>query len=315
MADNLPNVVNWDQELVGARALLKSGLLPASVKTAETALFIILTGRDLGLSPVQSLRSIHIIQGKVELSADLQLGLFQRHGGTFRWIDLDANGAKLELTASWLNTSHVSSFGPEEARRAELMSTPNYRKYPTAMFRSRAITQGLKDIGFLATAGIYAPGELGGNLVVDEKTGEVVTSNDMPLREINSTAGTLEALDDQERESLENHARTISENVRGKHMEAALNDWHSLDNDGKVAVWAMLDKPIRKDLKAADKAVKESAPPVVVYAVLLEKMASRKNIDLLDADADLIGQLPQDQQAEVAAEYHRQRSRLIEESK
>ena len=30
------------------------------------------------------------------------------------------------------------------------------------MFRSRAITQGLKNIGFLAASGVYAPGELGG---------------------------------------------------------------------------------------------------------------------------------------------------------
>jgi hypothetical protein len=56
MGDNLPSVVNWDQELIGARALIKSGLVPPSIKTAEAALFLILTGRDLGLSPVQRAR-------------------------------------------------------------------------------------------------------------------------------------------------------------------------------------------------------------------------------------------------------------------
>jgi hypothetical protein len=298
--------------------LLKSGLLPPSIKTAEAALFIILTGRDLGLSPVQSLRSIHIIQGrredawgKVELSADLQLGLFQRQGGTFKWVRLNETGAQLELTAPWLNKPHVSTFGPEEARRAELMSQATYRKYPVAMFRSRAITQGLKDIGFLITAGLYAPGELGGAVTVDEATGEVLPANE-PMREITSTAGTVEALDDQERESLENHALTISENVRGKQMEAALNDWHSLDNDQKVAVWAMLDKAVRKDLKAADKAAREAGPPAVVYAPLIEKMASRKDVDLLDADADLIDQLPTlEQQTDATAEYVRLRSVLV----
>ena len=163
--------VNWSQELEGARMLIKSGLLPQSLKSPEAALFVILTGRDLGLSPVQSLRSIHVIQGKIEVAADAQLGLFHRSGGKSHWKELTNDRAVLELHAPWLTGPHVESFTLEDAKRAKL-GGDNWQKYPKAMLRSRAITAGLKSIGFDPTAGMYAPGEIGGEAVVVE--GELV---------------------------------------------------------------------------------------------------------------------------------------------
>lgn len=257
--------INWESELAGAKALMKSGLLPQAIKSAESALFIILTGRDLGLSPVQSLRSIHIISGKVELSADLQLGLFQRSGGKFRWLKLDASGAQLELSAPWLNAPHVSVFGPEEAKKAELMSTPNYRKYPQAMFRSRAITQGLKDIGFLASSGVYAPGELGGEVVVDTSTGEVLPAPEEAkpavTMEISTTAGVVEALDDTERSRLADVALALSEALREGMEVQAWKLWDGCDNDQKTAVWAQLDRETRHAVKALSESMRREPTP------------------------------------------------------
>lgn len=263
--DNLPSTINWESELRGATMLVKSGLVPKDIRTAEAALFVIMAGRDLGLSPVQSLRSIRPIQGKIEASADLQLGLYHRQGGKSRWLKLDATGAELELSASWLTSPHVSKFGIEDAKRAELMSNSNYRKYPQAMFRSRAITQGLKDIGFLAGAGVYAPGELGGAVVVDV-SGEVLpaaegseTQETARLSDGSGIAGVVEALPDAEREELSNTAQLISDAVRGNEMETALNYWNARNNDQKIALHAMMDKDVKKAIKAAEAAIRESA--------------------------------------------------------
>jgi hypothetical protein len=154
-------VVQWDQELRGAKYLVASGLCPTGIKSPEAALFIILAGRDLGLSPVASLRNIHIIQGKVELSADMQLSLFASRGGKFKWLVVSDTEATIELHAPWLLAPHVSKWTMADAQRAKL-SGDNWQKYPKAMLRSRAITAGLKDIGFDATAGVYAPGEIDG---------------------------------------------------------------------------------------------------------------------------------------------------------
>lgn len=173
---NEPSVpIAWDQELRGAQYLFKSGLCPASIKSPEAALFIILAGRDLGLAPVAALRNIHVIQGKVEVSADMQLALFARSGGAFRWIALTDAEAALELRAPWMAAPHVSRWTMQDAQRAKLDGGDNWKKYPRAMLRSRAITAGLKDVGFDATAGVYAPGEISGEEVVDVTTGEVLS--------------------------------------------------------------------------------------------------------------------------------------------
>jgi hypothetical protein len=153
--------VDWDREITGARMLLKSGLLPKSVGSAEAAMFIILAGRDLGLSPVQSLRSINVIQGKVEVAADMQLGLFHRAGGKSHWVKLTNEEAVLQLAAPWLIESHTESFTLEDAKRARLAGD-NWQKYPKAMLRSRAITAGLKSVGFDPTAGVFDYGEMSG---------------------------------------------------------------------------------------------------------------------------------------------------------
>lgn len=152
--------VDWATELEGARMLLKSGLAPQSLKTSEAALFVILVGRDLGLSPTQSLRSVTVIQGKVEIAADMQLALFKRSGGRAVWSVLTDAQATLDL-AHPNGDAHRETFTMEDAKRAKL-SGDNWTKYPKAMLRSRCITAAMKSVGFDVLAGVYAPGEIGG---------------------------------------------------------------------------------------------------------------------------------------------------------
>lgn len=255
--------INWETELKGAGMLVKSGLVPKDVRSPEAALFVILAGRDLGLSPVQSLRSIRPIQGRIECSADLQLGLFHRDGGKSRFFQLDADCAVLELTAPWLTQPHKVSFGKEDAKRAGLMSNSNYAKYPQAMFRSRAITQGLKDIGYMMGGGVYAPGEIGGNAYVDVN-GEVLP---MDVSEVGTigphtgTDGAIEALGDEEREFIVNLGRDITSHVVLGEIEKAMALTENLDADEKVALWAILDRPTRKALKEGAKEQKQAQPP------------------------------------------------------
>lgn len=153
--------VDYEREKQGAAMLLKSGLAPIALKTPEAAMFVILVGRDLGLSPTQSLRSINVIQGKVEVAADMQLALLKRAGGRATFLHLDANKAELELTHP-NGDKHTETFTMADAKTAQL-GGPNWSKFPKAMLRSRVITAGMKSLGFDALAGVYAEGEIGGD--------------------------------------------------------------------------------------------------------------------------------------------------------
>src|SRR5688572_15119498 len=64
-----------------AKSLVDTGFLPKSIRTPAQAAAIILTGRELGIPPMHALRSIHVIEGKPTLAAELQLALFHRKGG------------------------------------------------------------------------------------------------------------------------------------------------------------------------------------------------------------------------------------------
>jgi hypothetical protein len=173
--------VDWSNELRGAQMLLKSGLAPKSLQTPEAAMFVIMVGRDLGLTATQSLRSVQVIQGKVEIAADMQLALFKKDGGKASWKTLTDTVAELMLVHP-NGDQHTERFTMDDAKRAGLTGD-NWRKYPKAMLRSRAITAGMKSIGFDVLAGVYAPGEIGG----DEPIPAPVPAEELPTVEATVT--------------------------------------------------------------------------------------------------------------------------------
>lgn len=152
--------------MVLAKELVGTGFLPVAIKTPAQAVAVILTGRELGLPPMQALRSICIIQGKPELAADLQLSLFKRSGGQAKWLQQTSTEAELFLKHP-NGDEFTQLFTMDDARRAGLAGGVNWQKYPQAMLRSRAITAGLKSLGFEPLCGCYAPGEIGGPEVVE----------------------------------------------------------------------------------------------------------------------------------------------------
>ncbi len=149
-SDNL----NFDQLLRLAAELVPTGFLPRHIKTPGQAVAIILTGRELGMGPMRALRSLQMVEGKVIESADSQLGRFKRSGGRAVFRQLTDAHAVL-----WLRhpngDEHEERWTAEDAKAAGLAGKDNYKKYPRAMNRSRAITAGLKSLGWEGGVGIY----------------------------------------------------------------------------------------------------------------------------------------------------------------
>lgn len=138
-----------------AQELLDSQTLPSAIKTRAQAVAIILAGRELGIEPMAALRSISIDRGKAIIAADLQLGLFKRDGGHAEWLQNDVTGVTLRLRHV-NGDEYLSTFTPEDAERAGLWGKAGtWSQYPVAMMRARAITAGLKAVGYTPTAGAY----------------------------------------------------------------------------------------------------------------------------------------------------------------
>src|SRR3990167_5937993 len=63
-----------------ARTLLPTGMFPKSLDSAGKIAAVLLRGRELGMGPMASLASIHVIEGRASLSAEGMLALVRRAG-------------------------------------------------------------------------------------------------------------------------------------------------------------------------------------------------------------------------------------------
>lgn len=138
---------------------VKTGMLPDHIKTGWQFAVIAATGHELGMQPMRAIRSLAMVKGKVVESADSQLARFKAAGGRSQFEVLDESKAVLHLVHP-NGDKHTETFSLEDAKRAGLSSNSNYNKFPKAMLRSRAITAGLKSIGWEGAVGAYDPDEL-----------------------------------------------------------------------------------------------------------------------------------------------------------
>lgn len=155
----VPASMSFNDMMQMGDALVRTGFLPDTIKNGAQAAAVILAGRELGMEPMRALRSITLVKGKVTESADSQLARFKSDGGRAVFKQLDDAAAVL-----WLRhpngDEHTESFTMDDAKRAQLTNSAMYTKFGKAMLRSRAITAGLKSVGWEGGAGNYDPDEL-----------------------------------------------------------------------------------------------------------------------------------------------------------
>jgi hypothetical protein len=137
--------------------LVKTGFLPEHIKNGAQAAAIVLAGRELGMQTMRALRSLVLVKGKVQEMADSQLSRFKADGGRAVFKELTQDRAVL-----WLRhpngDEHEEVFTMADATKAGIKNHM-YEKHPKPMLRSRAITAGLKSIGWEGGVGAYDPDE------------------------------------------------------------------------------------------------------------------------------------------------------------
>lgn len=144
-----------------AQKLVASGLLGKSIQKPESALAVVLTGRELGLTAMQSLRSIHIIEGKPTLSADLMVALVKRSPACryFKLVESTSKVAKYETYREGEGVTAMS-FTIEQAQAAGVTGKDNWKKWPDAMLRARCIAALARAVYPDMLAGVYETDEI-----------------------------------------------------------------------------------------------------------------------------------------------------------
>lgn len=151
----------WQAIREQAAMLIKTGFMPRAINTAEKAIAVMLAGRELGLPPMQSIRAIAIVDAKPTLSAETMLALaYQRVPGLSVQVTTSPTGAVVTGTRRPGDKPTTVSFTKEQALAAGLLSKDNWRKYPEAMYRARAISAWCRVVTPDAVMGVYTPEEL-----------------------------------------------------------------------------------------------------------------------------------------------------------
>jgi hypothetical protein len=172
MSENLPATIHdqalmpqtFDGMMKQAEVLVRSGLLPAEVKTPAAAVAIMMTGRELSIPPMQAFRSIYVVKGKPTLSAQLMGALIFRAGHSYKVAESTNESCTIEFRRKTGET-YRHTFTIDDAERAGLKGGVTWKQYPKAMLFSRCMSAGARAFMPDVIAGMYTPEEIAGEAV------------------------------------------------------------------------------------------------------------------------------------------------------
>jgi len=142
---------------------VKSGIY-RDIKDASSAIVRIQMGREFGLGPAASLKSIQLIQGNPTFSAHFIAGLIKRSKPRYNYLPREYSSTKCVIEFYEDGVSVGSwEYTLAEAKAAGLADKEVWKKYPKSMLFCRALTAGARVFcPDLANFPFYTSEELGG---------------------------------------------------------------------------------------------------------------------------------------------------------
>jgi len=114
------------------------------IKTANQAIVKIIAGKELGLSPFQSMSGIYLVNEKLALQSNVMSSLIKRSDKYDYFVDkLDVE----ECTLTFSNKEKElgkSTFTIKDAAKAGLVNKENWKNYPKNMLFARALSNGAR---------------------------------------------------------------------------------------------------------------------------------------------------------------------------
>ena len=136
--------------------------------TPQGVLSTILLGRELGIPAMGALRSVHLIEGKHSLSADLMVALVLKSGMAeyFQLVESTDTVCTFETKRKGTPQPQRLTYTIEQAKQAGLLTPTrsgkpsNWQKIPKQMLRARAKSELARLEYPDLLAGLYTPEEL-----------------------------------------------------------------------------------------------------------------------------------------------------------
>lgn len=125
----------------------------------HSVLACILTGQELGLGPMQSLRMVNVIEGRPAASAELMRALVNRAGHRVDVVEARQDLVTLSGVRKDTGARATVTWTLADAQRAKLTGNPAWGKYPRSMLLARATSELCRMLFADVIGGLYTPEE------------------------------------------------------------------------------------------------------------------------------------------------------------
>jgi hypothetical protein len=183
----VPSANQLEQFWQLANKLSRTEFAPKPMRgSPEAVLACVLTGFELGIGPMQSLRDVYLVNGRPSLSATLMVARVRAQGHRFRTLENSGDQATVQIHRKGEPSPEPPvTFTIEDAKRAKLVSKDIWQQYPARMLWARAASACCRrDCPEVMGGAVYTPEELEstngqtdavwGEPEVDRATGEVL---------------------------------------------------------------------------------------------------------------------------------------------
>jgi hypothetical protein len=141
--ETLPARVDLEEIQSLAQLMIQSKMFSDIQGVAQGAVRI-LAGRELGIGPVASLRSIEIVRGNLSIRSHLMAAMIKR---SQRYNYRVTASTDERCVIEFLEQGEVcgtSEFTTDDAKRASLLGNDSWKRYPKTMLYNRAMSQGAR---------------------------------------------------------------------------------------------------------------------------------------------------------------------------
>jgi hypothetical protein len=132
-----------------ADTLVKSGFLPSAIKTAPQAAAIMVAGREVGLTGMQSFRELYVVNGQVGMSTRLIVAFFKQFGGHYLFLErnpqtctvrlIGPNGDEHDHTMTRAEADAMGITREKNKETGQQQEKFNWRANPTGMLSNNTI--------------------------------------------------------------------------------------------------------------------------------------------------------------------------------
>lgn len=125
-----------------AQRLARTPFVPRAMQGNPAAVAAaVLTGREMGLGPMASLRGIDVIEGKPALTAQMLAARILAAGHAIEWRSVSDKQVTVRITRGDGLTEAEATWTIADAQRAGLAGKKVWQQYPRHMLRARALSE------------------------------------------------------------------------------------------------------------------------------------------------------------------------------